>query len=220
MADRPGWPQIDKIEVSGKIANHWLTLFILRGLRSPYVTTKLKQNDSQENIKLVCWLPGEHMESIDIFLPDSKSTRDFGFKLGRILAKNLADNYLALPFLITLSGELGAGKTTVSQGLGEALGVAEPGEIVSPTFTLANEYRGCWDIFHLDIYRLETEDQFFEAGLDEYLHRNGICLLEWPEKMPDDFWPGGHLPLTLTFKDKGRLLSLPAFSWLAELGNN
>lgn len=146
----------------------------------------------------------------EIYLPTPADTRDAGIRLGRLLTGNLNEGYLTLPFLITLSGDLGAGKTTFSQGLGQALGVSEPGEIVSPTFTLANEYHGRWDIFHLDIYRLDSPDQFYEAGLDEYLQRPGLSLVEWPEKMPPDFWPAKRLDLVLSFQDKGRLLSVPA----------
>lgn len=154
-------------------------------------------------------------QSNHIFLPSAESSRELGFKIGQSLAERISLGDLALPFLITLSGELGAGKTTLCQGLGEALGVSEPGEIVSPTFTLANEYQGRWDIFHLDIYRLETVEQFYEAGLDEYLYRPGLCLLEWPEKMPEGFWPDKRLALTLDFKEDGRILTAaPESLWL------
>mgnify|MGYP003701308679 FL=1 len=154
---------------------------------------------------------------IKIFLPDSESTKEFGLRLGKDLAKGLDEKRVSLPVLISLSGELGAGKTTICQGFGEAMGVKEPGEIVSPTFTLANEYRGRCDIFHLDIYRLESTNQFYEAGLDEYMHRDGICLLEWPEKMPDVFWPERRLPLTLIFQNGGRQVSFPALPWMVEI---
>ena len=158
---------------------------------------------------------------LHIFLPDPESSHETGRRLGLSLADQLERKLLKLPFLISLSGDLGAGKTTLCQGLGEALGIEEPGEIVSPTFTLANEYRGRWDIFHLDIYRLDSPDQFYEAGLDEYLQRPGLCLLEWPEKMPEGFWPDDRLALSLAFRDGGRVLSaLPHplsgqfFGWL------
>ena len=142
----------------------------------------------------------------EIFLPDAPATRKIGLHWGRRLAEALAQKRLSLPGLITLSGDLGAGKTTLCQGLGQGLGVAEPGEIVSPTFTLANEYQGLCPIFHLDVYRLESFNQFYEAGLDEYLERPGLTLVEWPEKMPADFWPTQRLELTLTFKGQGRQL--------------
>lgn len=142
-----------------------------------------------------------------IYLAAPKDSREFGWKLGTAIKNRLSDGRLSLPGLITLSGDLGAGKTTICQGLGEALGVADPGEIVSPTFALANEYKGLCDIFHLDIYRIESADQFHDAGLDEYLHRPGLCLVEWPEKMPENFWPDGrHLALNIAFQGGGRLV--------------
>lgn len=142
----------------------------------------------------------------EIYLPGPRDTKNIGLRLGRQIHESLLSGRLTLPFLITLTGDLGAGKTTLCQGLGEALEVAEPAEIVSPTFTLANEYRGKWDIYHLDIYRLANPDQFYEAGLDEYLYRPGLTVVEWPEKMPVGFWPEKRLDLVLTFQDDGRLL--------------
>lgn len=146
-----------------------------------------------------------------IFLPTSLDTLAIGRRLGRHLAEALDSGSSTLPFLILLSGDLGAGKTTFCQGLCRELAGIEEKEVLSPTFTLANEYHGCFDIFHLDLYRLPDEEEFFGAGLDEYLHRPGLTLVEWPEKMPADFWPEKRLALHLSFKDQGRLLT--AIDW-------
>ncbi len=143
--------------------------------------------------------------SAEIFLPTPEDTRLVGARLGRSLAEALAKGSLTLPFLITLTGDLGAGKTSLCQGICAALGV-NPLEVVSPTFTLANEYKGLVEIYHLDVYRL-TPDQFFDAGLGEYLDRPGLSLVEWPEKMPEDLWPDKRLDLSLTFQGEGRLLT-------------
>jgi len=144
----------------------------------------------------------------EIFLPDAAATNAAGHDLGRRLAG--AGRLGALPssFIITLSGDLGAGKTTFCQGLGRGLEVEDPAAIVSPTFTLANEYRGPVDIFHLDLYRLESPREFAEAGLEDYLDRPGLIVVEWPEKMPPDFWPAGRLALGLFFQGAGRLLRI------------
>jgi len=142
----------------------------------------------------------------EIFLPDAASTVVAGQKLGHRLAETGRRGALPSSFLVTLSGDLGAGKTTLCQGLGRGLEVEDPGSIVSPTFTLANEYRGLMDIFHLDLYRLESPLEFAEAGLEDYLARPGMTVVEWPEKMPPEFWPADRLALSLVFQGAGRLL--------------
>ncbi|MDR2945499.1 MAG: tRNA (adenosine(37)-N6)-threonylcarbamoyltransferase complex ATPase subunit type 1 TsaE [Candidatus Adiutrix sp.] len=146
------------------------------------------------------------MLDCEIFLPTAEDTFKAGARLGTGLAAALSDGSLALPCLITLRGDLGAGKTTFCQGLCQALEVSEPGEVISPTFTLANEYRGLVDIFHLDLYRLTDPEQFYQAGLDEYLLRPALTLIEWPERLPS--WPGNRLDVTLNFQDEGRFLTV------------
>ena len=141
----------------------------------------------------------------EIFLPNAEETFNIGARLGANLADALAENRLTLPFLVTLTGDLGAGTTTLCQGLCRALGVAEPSEVISPPFTLANEYPGRVDVFHLDLYRLTDPHQFSEAGLDAYLSRPGLTLVEWPERLPS--WPDKRLDLTLAFQGDGRRLS-------------
>jgi len=143
-----------------------------------------------------------------IFLPDAAATAAAGHDLGRRLAEAGRRGALPPSFLITLSGDLGTGKTTFCQGLGLGLEADDPAAIVSPTFTLANEYQGVVDIFHLDLYRLESPREFEEAGLADYLARPGLTVVEWPEKMPPDFWPAGRLALNLAFHGAGRLLRL------------
>ena len=141
----------------------------------------------------------------EIFLPAAEDTFNIGVRLGADLAAALAAGSLTLPFLVTLTGDLGAGKTTLCQGLCRGLGVPDSGEVISPTFTLANEYHGQVDIFHLDLYRLTDPEQFYEAGLDEYFIRPGLTLAEWPERLPS--WPEKRLDLSLSFQDGGRMLS-------------
>jgi len=143
----------------------------------------------------------------ETFLPDAAATSAAGRGLGRRLAEAGRRGALPSSFLITLSGDLGTGKTTFCQGLGRGLGTDDPAAIVSPTFTLANEYPGLVDIFHLDLYRLESPREFAEAGLEDYLARPGLTVVEWPEKMPPDFWPADRLALKLAFCGAGRLLA-------------
>ncbi|MDR1309911.1 MAG: tRNA (adenosine(37)-N6)-threonylcarbamoyltransferase complex ATPase subunit type 1 TsaE, partial [Deltaproteobacteria bacterium] len=98
-------------------------------------------------------------------------------------------------------------KTTLCQGLAEALG-ASPGEAVSPTFTLCNVYRAQRPIFHLDLYRLDpgrAAEEFVGAGLEECL--DGLCLVEWPERLARRFWPDERLELIIEPRGTGRILS-------------
>ena len=89
--------------------------------------------------------------------------------------------------LFILTGTLGAGKTTLVKGIAEALGAADPDEVTSPTFTLVHEYEGERNgkpisLYHLDLYRLETERQVEQLGIDELLEEDAIVLVEWGEK--------------------------------------
>jgi tRNA threonylcarbamoyladenosine biosynthesis protein TsaE len=87
--------------------------------------------------------------------------------------------------VIALSGDLGAGKTQLVKGLARGLGFT--GRVHSPTFTLVNVYTGGRiPLFHLDLYRLETKEQIFSAGLEEYLQPEGVAVIEWAERMSND----------------------------------
>jgi len=92
--------------------------------------------------------------------------------------------------VIAFSGEMGAGKTTFIQALCRNLGVKV--EVNSPTFSLVNEYFTPVgnSIFHFDLYRIETPDELFDMGYEEYFYSGFLCLIEWPEKarnlIPDD----------------------------------
>ena len=105
-------------------------------------------------------------------------TIDVGRKLARLLKP---------PQLLLLRGDLGTGKTTLVKGIAQALDAAEPEEVTSPTFTLIHEYDGSRDgkpikLYHLDVYRLESERQLETLGLEELLTPDALVLVEWGEK--------------------------------------
>ena len=112
-----------------------------------------------------------------------------------------------LPLVIGLQGDLGAGKTTLSQGIGAGFGVI--GHLPSPTFTLINEYetpRG--RLYHLDLYRLNSLDELLELGLDDMLARpDSLTLVEWIDRFE---WPAGvaRIDLKLGHLPQGRSLEI------------
>jgi tRNA threonylcarbamoyladenosine biosynthesis protein TsaE len=91
------------------------------------------------------------------------------------------------PQFLLLRGDLGTGKTTLVKGIAQALDAAEPDEVTSPTFTLIHEYDGSRNgkpvkLYHLDVYRLESERQLETLGLDDLLTPNTLVLVEWGDK--------------------------------------
>ncbi len=100
-----------------------------------------------------------------------------------VIAETIAE-ILAAPRVVILRGDLGAGKTTLVRGWAAALGAKD--EVTSPTFTLVHEYRGTHvKLYHLDLYRLETERELATLGLDEMAGEpDAVLLIEWGEKFP------------------------------------
>jgi tRNA threonylcarbamoyladenosine biosynthesis protein TsaE len=113
------------------------------------------------------------------------STREFitsseeeTIALGRRLAPGLRP-----PRLVVLRGELGAGKTTIAKGIAEGFQAASQEDVTSPTFTLVHEYRGPQvNVFHVDLYRVDTQRELDTLGLDDFFADNSVILIEWGEK--------------------------------------
>jgi len=89
--------------------------------------------------------------------------------------------------VILLTGELGSGKTTLTQGIAQGLDVAERPR--SPTFVMAAEYHGRLPLYHLDLYRIDQEAELGELGLEEYLSGEGVTVVEWADRTPTAFPP-------------------------------
>jgi tRNA threonylcarbamoyladenosine biosynthesis protein TsaE len=87
--------------------------------------------------------------------------------------------------IVALIGELGSGKTCLTQGMAKGLGVEENVPVVSPTFTLINEYPGKIPLIHLDVYRLSGPRDLEDMGYEEYFEGGGIIVIEWAEKIRD-----------------------------------
>jgi|WetSurMetagenome_2_1015567.scaffolds.fasta_scaffold1292478_1 tRNA threonylcarbamoyladenosine biosynthesis protein TsaE len=86
--------------------------------------------------------------------------------------------------VVLLIGELGAGKTTLSKGIVRGLGAAEVDQVSSPTFTLVHEYGVERKVYHIDLYRLETQSEVLRLGFEEILDRDAVTLIEWGERFP------------------------------------
>jgi len=100
------------------------------------------------------------------------------------IAERVAEVLMPVPRLVVLRGDLGAGKTTLVKGIVAALGAGDPEQVTSPTFTLVHEYQGKKvKVYHLDLYRLETERELATLGLDEMIAEpDALVLVEWGEK--------------------------------------
>ena len=100
------------------------------------------------------------------------------------MGERVAEMLLPAPKLVVLRGDLGAGKTTLVKGVAAALGAAEASDVTSPTFTLVHEYVGSKvRLYHLDLYRLETERELLTLGLEEMAEdADALVLVEWGEK--------------------------------------
>ena len=114
--------------------------------------------------------------------------RHWGEELGRAISP---------PLVVTLTGELGVGKTTVARAICVGYGVRE--EITSPTYALVHEYRAAKSaVFHIDLYRLDSPDQLTNLGWDEIVSSRSLVLVEWPERAGERL-PEGHLPIDLDY---------------------
>ena len=102
--------------------------------------------------------------------------------------------------VVALVGELGTGKTTLTQGIADGLGVSTTCYVTSPTFTIINEYAGRVPVYHLDFYRIDTPSEVENLGVDEYLQSDGVALIEWAEKV-EAFLPGEYLMILLEYVD-------------------
>ncbi len=113
--------------------------------------------------------------------------------------------------VIALTGELGAGKTCLTQGLALGLGVNPQEYVTSPSFNLIKEYRGRFPLYHLDIFRLNGREELEDLGYEEYFYGEGITVIEWAEKA-EGLLPVAHLCIELSVLNKnGRQIRIKPF---------
>lgn len=138
-------------------------------------------------------------------LPDEAATEDLGLEMAKMLIEGEV-----LPVAIGLSGDLGAGKTTLARSFLRGLG--HVGAVKSPTYALLESYlcRGV-TVHHFDFYRFDHESEFLDSGLSEYFGQEAVCLVEWPEKA-GGYMPAMDLMLTFSHEGSGRKVAIADFS--------
>ena len=113
-------------------------------------------------------------------------------RLGRLLAEKIDVSKTSRVF-IAMHGEMGVGKTAFVRGFASHFEISN---VKSPTYTVVNEYRGRKNIYHFDMYRIESEDDLYSIGFDEYVEKDGICISEWSENV-EDFIPEDSVRVTI-----------------------
>jgi tRNA threonylcarbamoyladenosine biosynthesis protein TsaE len=117
------------------------------------------------------------MKTVKFTIKTEEEMINLGQRIGALVYPNM---------VITMNGNLGAGKTTITKGIGKAMGIKRV--INSPTFTIMKIYEGILNLYHLDVYRIENSDSDFE--LEEYFYMGGVSVIEWSnnikELIPED----------------------------------
>ncbi len=140
-------------------------------------------------------------KAITITCKNPGETFNLGVSLGEILVSG---------DVVTLQGELGAGKTWFTKGIARGLGIANTDTVTSPSFTIINEYQGGLPLFHMDFYRLEDEEASSDLGLEEYFYGQGVTVIEWPERLAGII-PASRLEVRFIFsaEDKREIVLIP-----------
>ena len=123
-----------------------------------------------------------------------EQTRQVGYSFGKQLNVNSVVYFL---------GELGVGKTTFIKGLVEGVSGFDPEQVNSPTFVYLNVYPGTLTVYHFDLYRMRDSDEFLGMGFEEYFEREGVCCIEWSERIAE-LLPSHALAVTMTHAGQNR----------------
>lgn len=115
------------------------------------------------------------MSTLTLNSKSSEETIEIGKKIGSLLKKG---------DILAMQGTLAAGKTTITKGIAESLGVTDV--ITSPTFCLISEYEGKMPLYHFDVYRLEGSEDFINLGAEDMIYGDGVSIIEWSEKIMDE----------------------------------
>jgi tRNA threonylcarbamoyladenosine biosynthesis protein TsaE len=131
-----------------------------------------------------------------VVIDSPKAMKSFGNKLSKLLKSGE---------VLALIGDLGAGKTQLTQGV--AYGLGRQDSVTSPTFALVNEYTDCSpELIHFDWYRMEKPEELLAIGWEDYLERDAILVIEWPDRFPEMIPAGSHC-IHIEHFEGGRRLS-------------
>jgi tRNA threonylcarbamoyladenosine biosynthesis protein TsaE len=130
---------------------------------------------------------GVRVRQLIVDLADPAATTALGHRLGELVFPGS---------VVALVGPLGAGKTHLVRAIAEGLGISDPRLVSSPTFVLIHEYAARRPIYHFDAYRLGSAREFFDLGVAEIFEGEGVCLIEWADKVAD-LLPMEHLKIAL-----------------------
>ena len=138
---------------------------------------------------------------LTFFTHSADETTALGYKIGKKLKKG---------DIIAMQGTLAAGKTTITKGIAQALDISE--EITSPTFCLISEYYGKMPLYHMDVYRLNGTEDFINLGVDDMLYGDGVCIIEWSEKIMDELPKNTIILRILPQDDNSRKIEIENFN--------
>lgn len=129
------------------------------------------------------------MREFEIVTHSAEETTALAFKIGELMTGSS---------VITLEGDLGAGKTTFTKGLAKGLGIER--NVNSPTFTIIKEYKGRLPLYHMDVYRVE--DEYEDLGFHEYFEGEGVTVVEWAHLIADQL-PNNRLDIQILYQGDG-----------------
>jgi len=128
----------------------------------------------------------DYSKELNYISENEKDTFNFAFEFAKTLKAG---------DIITLDGDLGAGKTVFTKGICEYFNVKN--YVTSPTYTIVNEYSGNVKIYHFDIYRLNEEEELYNIGFFDYLEDDAISIVEWSENIPEAFYDYNVIKVTI-----------------------
>jgi tRNA threonylcarbamoyladenosine biosynthesis protein TsaE len=135
-----------------------------------------------------------------------KETRELGYRIGKLLKEGS---------IVALIGDLGTGKTCLTQGIARGVGIDKNQVVNSPSYILINEYTGPSPVYHIDLYRIRDTAELEDLGLEEYIYGCGICVIEWADRLLDSL-PESYLKVALSHAPKENTRTIEIISVGAE----